>query len=130
MTVQFRPEQAIFDQARELTNPRERAAFVQRACGGDEPLKQRVLELLAGHDASRGPLDAPPPGLNVTQESTIERPGIQIGPYKLIEPIGEGGMGTVWMAQQSEPVKRVVAVKLIKSGMDSRQVIARFEAER
>ena len=53
-----------------------------------------------------------------------------IGPYKLIEPIGEGGMGSVWMAQQTEPVKRMVAVKLIKAGMDSRQVIARFEAER
>ena len=53
-----------------------------------------------------------------------------IGPYKLIEPIGEGGMGSVWMAQQTEPVKRLVAVKLIKAGMDTRQVIARFEAER
>src|SRR5262249_31942567 len=56
--------------------------------------------------------------------------GAVIGPYKLIEPIGEGGMGTVWMAQQQEPVRRLVAVKLIKAGMDSRQVIARFEAER
>ena len=53
-----------------------------------------------------------------------------IGPYKLIEPIGEGGMGSVWMAEQTEPVQRLVAVKLIKAGMDSRQVIARFEAER
>src|SRR5262249_2091512 len=59
-----------------------------------------------------------------------EAPGTVMGPYKLIEPIGEGGMGTVWMAQQTEPVKRVVAVKLIKAGMDSKQVIARFEAER
>src|SRR5262249_12816068 len=59
-----------------------------------------------------------------------EGPGTVIGPYKLIEPIGEGGMGIVWMAQQQEPVKRLVALKLIKAGMDSRQVIARFEAER
>src|SRR5262249_51978024 len=59
-----------------------------------------------------------------------EQPGAVIGPYKLIEPVGEGGMGTVWMAQQTAPVKRLVAVKLIKAGMDSRQVIARFEGER
>src|SRR6185369_2912674 len=65
-----------------------------------------------------------------TLENSPERAGIEIGPYKLLEQIGEGGMGTVWMAQQFEPVKRLVAVKLIKAGMDSRQVIARFEAER
>src|SRR5207244_13272574 len=59
-----------------------------------------------------------------------ESPGTVIGPYKLLEQIGEGGMGTVWMAQQTAPVKRLVAVKLIKAGMDSKQVIARFEAER
>src|SRR5262249_3916854 len=59
-----------------------------------------------------------------------ERPGTVIGPYKLIEQIGEGGMGAVWMAHQTEPVKRLVAVKLIKAGMDSRQVLARFDAER
>src|SRR5262249_5328751 len=59
-----------------------------------------------------------------------ENSGTVIGPYKLIEQIGEGGMGTVWMAQQTEPVKRLVALKLIKAGMDSRQAIARFEAER
>src|SRR5205807_4558959 len=60
----------------------------------------------------------------------VEAPGTVIGPYKLIEQIGEGGMGTVWMAQQTEPVKRLVAVKLIKAGMDSKQIMARFEAER
>ena len=63
-------------------------------------------------------------------QPATESPGTVVGPYKLIEPIGEGGMGSVWMAQQTEPVKRLVAVKLIKAGMDSRQVIARFEAER
>ena len=65
-----------------------------------------------------------------TSTSRSERPGTQIGPYKLLEQIGEGGMGTVYVAQQSEPVKRLVALKIIKAGMDSRQVIARFEAER
>src|SRR5262249_35236013 len=62
--------------------------------------------------------------------TATEAPGAIIGPYKLIEEIGEGGMGSVWMAQQTQPVKRAVAVKLIKSGMDSKQVLARFEAER
>src|SRR5262249_9605332 len=65
-----------------------------------------------------------------TDRPAGEGPGSVIGPYKLLEPIGEGGMGTVWMAQQTAPVKRLVAVKLIKAGMDSRPVIARFEAER
>ena len=65
----------------------------------------------------------------VAQSSFRVTPGTVIGPYKLLQEIGEGGMGTVWMAQQTEPVKRLVAVKLIKPGMDSRQVVARFEAE-
>jgi serine/threonine-protein kinase len=70
------------------------------------------------------------PGPTVDETAAVDRPGTVIGPYKLLEPIGEGGMGTVWMAQQTQPVKRLVAVKLIKAGMDSKQVIARFEAER
>ena len=65
-----------------------------------------------------------------TDQPTAESPGTVIGPYKLLEPIGEGGMGTVWMAEQTDPVKRRVAVKVVKEGMDSRQVLARFEAER
>jgi serine/threonine protein kinase/tetratricopeptide (TPR) repeat protein len=130
MTEPSRPEEAIFEQARERSNLRERAAFVAQACAGDDALRCRVLELLAAHDASQGPLDAPPPGLAVTQVSAPERPGTQIGTYKLLQQIGEGGMGVVYMAEQHEPVKRRVALKIIKPGMDSRQVIARFEAER
>ena len=129
-TEQSRPEEAIFEQARERTNPHERAALVEQACAGDEPLKRRVLELLAAHDASQGPLDVPPPGLGATQASSVERPGTQIGPYKLLQVIGEGGMGVVYMSEQEQPVRRCVALKIIKPGMDSRQVIARFEAER
>src|SRR5262249_45380500 len=98
----------------------------------DNPqLRLEVDALLAAHD--RLGADPPPssPGvLRTIQEPTAERPGTVIGPYKLLEPIGEGGMGTVWMSQQTGPVKRLVAVKLIKAGMDSKQVIARFEAER
>src|SRR5262245_14904635 len=75
------------------------------------------------------------PAVDRLPQATVDVPaheavGAVIGPYKLVEPIGEGGMGTVWMAQQTEPVKRLVALKLIKVGMDSKQVIARFEAER
>ncbi len=65
-----------------------------------------------------------------TQREPIEQPGTQIGPYKLLQVIGEGGMGVVYMASQREPVERTVALKIIKPGMDTRQVIARFEAER
>src|SRR5262249_40363467 len=77
-----------------------------------------------------GPTPSPKRHTTPPPPAASERSGAQIGPYKLLELIGEGGMGTVWMAQQTEPVKRLVAVKLIKPGMDSRQVIARFEAER
>ena len=68
--------------------------------------------------------------LATVDEPSSERPGTVIGPYKLIQEIGDGGMGAVWMAQQTQPVKRLVALKVIKPGMDSRQVVARFEAER
>src|SRR6185436_16102155 len=98
---------------------------------GAEMLQQRVELLLKAHSDPGSFLKAPPavPGATV-DESQQERPGTVIGSYKLIEQIGEGGMGTVWMAQQTEPVKRLVALKVIKAGMDSKQVIARFEAER
>src|SRR5262249_23455968 len=91
----------------------------------------RVRELLSAHEESQGPLDRGLAVLGVTVDAgQPEGPGSVIGPYKLIQQIGEGGMGTVWMAQQAEPVKRLVALKLIQAGMDSKQVIARFEAER
>src|SRR5262245_6064223 len=132
MTAQVNDVEAVFLAALERVSPQERAAHVEAACAGKPEMLRRVRELLAAHDGSLGPLDEPPPGLEgtVDQPRVAERPGTSIGPYKLIEEIGEGGMGTVWMAQQQEPVKRLVAVKLIKAGMDSKQVIARFEAER
>jgi eukaryotic-like serine/threonine-protein kinase len=130
MTQQHQSEDVIFEQARLQASSQARLQFVEQACAGNEPLKRRVLALLAAHEAPCGPLDALPPGINATLDNSPERAGIEIGPYKLIEQIGEGGMGTVWMAQQTQPVKRLVAVKLIKAGMDSRQVIARFGAER
>jgi WD40 repeat protein/serine/threonine protein kinase len=127
-----RDAEAIFLTALDKAIPQERAAFVAGACAGRPELLQRVQELLASHDASHGPLDAPP----IHRWATIdlppiaERPGMSIGPYKLLQQIGEGGMGVVYMAEQLEPVRRKVALKIIKPGMDSAQVIARFEAER
>src|SRR5262245_41608787 len=99
--------------------------------GGDKVLREQVARLLAAHREAGSFLDSPAMAIaNTIDEPSNEQPGAVIGHYKLIEEIGEGGMGTVWMAQQTEPVKRAVAVKLIKPGMDSKQVLARFEAER
>src|SRR3954469_422275 len=112
--------------------PIDRAAYLDQACADDPALRERVEALLRAEGAAGDFLErpAPSPAMTVDEQPVGESPGTVIGPYKLIEQIGEGGMGTVWMAQQTEPVRRLVAVKLIKAGMDSRQVIARFEAER
>jgi eukaryotic-like serine/threonine-protein kinase len=132
MSQQARDEKAIFLAALEKSTPPERSAFLEEACAGDPALLERVKELLVTHEESRGPLDSPPPGLdgNSTIDQPIaEAPGTVIGPYKLLQQIGEGGMGVVYMAEQREPVERRVALKIIKPGMDTRQVIARFQAE-
>jgi serine/threonine protein kinase/tetratricopeptide (TPR) repeat protein len=128
------PQQAkaIFLQAVDQYTPDQWPSFLDQACSGQPELRQRVKLLLDAHREA-GTVAQPsgaegPPSQEVN--AMAERPGIIIGPYKLLELIGEGGMGTVWMAQQTEPVKRLVAVKLIKAGMDSKAVIARFEAER
>jgi serine/threonine protein kinase len=111
--------------------PDERPAFLDEACAGDEPLQQRVQTLLHAHDNPGSFLAQQPPPLAVTTDDPIrERPGTMIGPYKLMEQIGEGGMGLVFVAEQQQPVRRKVALKVIKPGMDTRQVVARFEAER
>src|SRR5207253_4349403 len=91
----------------------------------------RVLELLRVYDQERSFLESSPVAHGATiDEPPAERPGTVIGPYKLLQQIGEGGMGTVFMAEQTHPVQRKVALKIIKSGVDSKQVIARFDAER
>jgi tetratricopeptide (TPR) repeat protein len=124
--------QAIFLEAAEQDSPAGRAAVLDRQCGSDAELRRRVETLLKAHEAPGPFLESRAPVLagTVDEPRVTEGPGTGIGPYKLIEQVGEGGMGTVWMAQQTEPVKRLVALKLIKAGMDSKQVIARFEAER
>lgn len=108
--------------------PQQWSTFLGEMCGENAGLRARVERLLHAHE-EMGAIHAERPN-DPADAPTSDNLGLQIGPYELIEQIGEGGMGTVWMAQQTEPVKRLVAVKLIKPGMDSKQVIARFEAER
>src|SRR5579884_3657074 len=132
MKAEFRRIKEIFLAAVEKPDPAERDAYLREACGPDEDLRRQVDALLGKHAQAGSFLESPAPGPVATADPPPggERPGTVIGPYKLLEQIGEGGMGAVWMAQQTEPVKRLVAVKLIKAGMDSRQVIARFQQER
>ncbi len=133
MTIDPQRAQALFLAAVELSEPTARRELLDRECAGDDPLRQRVTALLGAHAAAKGFGDkASRDAFEVTIDSSIGmHSGSMVdGRYKLIEAIGEGGMGTVWLAEQKEPVKRKVAIKLIKAGMDSRQVLARFEAER
>src|SRR5262249_39617722 len=123
-------EQSIFLAALELPTPAERAAYLKGACGEDPVLRANVEELLAAHANGDDFLDRPPACATVDEQAVTERPGSIIGPYKLKEKIGEGGFGLVFVAEQQEPVRRKVALKIIKPGMDSKQVVARFEAER
>ena len=117
----------VFDGARDLPAGAERERFLSEACRDDPLLKEEVLSLLEAHRAAGDFLS------NAALSGSAgeaEKPGDRIGPYKLLEQIGEGGCGVVYMAEQEEPVRRRVALKVIKLGMDTRQVIARFEAER
>jgi serine/threonine protein kinase/Flp pilus assembly protein TadD len=127
-------ERAIFMAALDFETASSQADYIERECGGDEALKARVEALLHSHRAAgsflhdqplvggaRDPVEAAP---------QAEEPGTLIGSYKLLERIGEGGFGVVYMAEQLKPVRRKVALKIVKPGMDTRQVIARFEAER
>src|SRR5687768_16201720 len=127
-------EEEIFDTARELA-AHERAAYLAQRCGQDADLRQRIEEMLAA-DAAAGEFfktQASSPTMVLytsSQSPSIEKAGDRIGRYKLLQQIGEGGCGIVCMAEQEEPVRRRVALKVIKLGMDTKQVIARFEAER
>jgi tetratricopeptide (TPR) repeat protein/serine/threonine protein kinase len=125
-------EQEIYIEAINRRDPAERRRFLDEVCAGNEVLRGRIETLIRQSDQLGSFLEHSPQPFEASAETSVEAEdrGNQIGPYKLIEHIGDGGMGTVWMAQQTEPVKRVVALKLIKAGMDSKQVIARFDAER
>jgi serine/threonine protein kinase/WD40 repeat protein/tetratricopeptide (TPR) repeat protein len=122
----------IFFAALERTAPDERAAYLSAACGHDDALRRRVEALLAAHDEPDSRLDRPAaePGLTMPLRPIAEGPGTLVGAYKLLQRIGEGGFGVVYMAEQQEPVRRIVALKIIKPGMDTSEVIARFESER
>ena len=122
---------SIFCEALEQPATEERVAWLDAVCRGKPELRERVEALLCAHAEAGSFLQADSgtaPTINMPP--IAEQPGTVIGPYKLLEQIGEGGMGTVWMAEQNEPIHRRVAVKVIKAGMNSRQVLARFEAER
>ena len=123
---------AIFCDALDKATDRERAAYLEQACGDRPDIRSQVEELLRLYEGAGAFLESPILDSDVTLESSpvVEGPGTIIGRYKLLERIGEGGMAVVYMAEQEEPIRRKVALKIIKLGMDTRQVIARFEAER
>jgi eukaryotic-like serine/threonine-protein kinase len=126
--------EALFEGALGLTAPGQRAEYLDRECGGDTALREEVEGLLRAAERAGGFLAADTAnqasGTARVHLPPLQRPGDRIGRYKLLQQIGEGGCGVVYMAEQEEPVRRRVALKVIKLGMDTRQVIARFEAER
>src|SRR5579859_2254277 len=151
MTKTTQQVEALFDAARQLTSPAARQTFLDEACAGDATLRARVEAFLSAQsDADKffseiTPFaSTPPPGAGnpaagpgfsgtetAAEGSTpLEGPGTRIDRYKLLEKIGEGGCGVVYMAEQEKPVRRRVALKIIKVGMDTKAVVARFEAER
>jgi serine/threonine protein kinase len=119
-------DESIFAAALGKAPVAQRCAFLDDACGSDHDLRRRIERLLEADDRTAGILERAPDGFTAPHEP----PGERVGPYRLLQQIGEGGMGAVYMAEQTEPVRRRVAPKIIKPGMDSRQVVARFEAER
>ncbi|MHC4331886.1 MAG: serine/threonine protein kinase, partial [Planctomycetota bacterium] len=131
MAIERVNEEGIFRNAIQYEDRDEQASYVKKACGDDTELRSAVEELLRHHYAS-SILDAPALEADLLHDATpmTEGPRTRIGRYKLLEKIGEGGMAAVYMAEQAEPIRRKVALKIIKLGMDTKSVIARFEAER
>jgi serine/threonine protein kinase len=130
--VDMMKAEEILQAAVEKNTPHERAAYLDSACGQDAALRALVNGLLRAHEEAGNFLEQPlfQPGPTVEESRSPEKRGTVIGPYKLLEQIGEGGFGVVFMAEQQQPIRRKVALKVLKPGMDTRQVVARFEAER
>ena len=123
-------EEAVFNAALDREEGHDRSAFLDKACNGDPEFRRRIEQLLSAYGNGEC-LKPPALLLSATAPPSIqEKPGTVIGNYKLLEQIGEGGMGLVFMAEQTKPLRRRVALKIIKPGLDTRAVIARFEAER
>src|SRR5262245_15128188 len=140
--------ETIFEKALELPTPETRDAYLRGACAENKDLRERVRRLVEAHEraehlaflqtATTGGCDSAAEGAasgtgadaTAPDHQRAERVGERIGRYKLLQPIGEGGCGIVYMAEQEEPLRRRVALKVIKVGMDTKQVVARFEAER
>ena len=129
MTPHSNKPKHVFERAIEFSSSDDREKYLDQICGDDVDLRSQVEELLKAYDAAGSFLDEPNPALAIS-DSELNIENTQIGPYKLREQIGEGGMGVVYVAEQSEPVQRKIALKIIKPGMDTKEVIARFEAER
>src|SRR5262249_28171891 len=130
--VRAMTERDLFIAALQKDDAGQRRQYLREACGTNQGLLERVEGLLRVYEDADNFLESPPTPPTITVESPkpLESPGTVIGPYKLMEQIGEGGMGAVYVAEQTKPVRRKVALKIIKPGMDTKQVIARFEAER
>jgi len=123
--------ETIFWKAIDIPSPSKLAEYLDNACGQDTELRTRVEKLIAAHPHARCFLEEPSHLADISQSMhPQEKPGDILGDYKIVKQIGEGGMGIVYMAEQLQPVKRKVALKIIKVGMDSQQILSRFEAER
>src|SRR5258707_1082051 len=132
MTGKRNRDLELFNEAVQLS-PAERIAFLGRACGDDLDLRRRIEAFLRSNDRVGDFLEAPPTSSiseGRAKAAAREKPGDRVDRYKLLEQIGEGGCGVVFVAEQEEPVRRLVALKVVKPGMDTKSVVARFEAER
>ncbi|MGD9632715.1 MAG: protein kinase [Pirellulales bacterium] len=132
MSIDSPNVRSIFDRAVELSSDAARNAFLDEACGSKSEVRAQVEDLLRAHAAAGEFLERPAIGPNshAGDGSPVAGPGTIVGSYKLLQQIGEGGMGVVFLAEQLEPIRRMVALKIVKPGMDTRHVIARFESER
>jgi len=130
--VQYEKAEEVFTLALQKPSASDRAHFLDKACKDDPSLGAYVGTLLKAHAEAGTFLDVPVAEVGDLEVNPpeLEAKGMEIGPYKICEPIGEGGFGVVYLAEQEEPVRRKVALKIIKPGMDTKQVVTRFEMER